>query len=105
MVLDPEVITKRKMDLQQHLSLHKNAGLSGQAMAVNIMSRVAQSVSTVGRDLWEQFKVYDPLTLVKLGIHSNVVVNTYPLSLYVLIPLIFSYFNLVLLCFSSFKLL
>ena len=100
----PEVVNRREVDIQQHLSLHENAGSSRQAIAVDMMSRMAQSLNVVGNDLWERFRTDDPLALVELGIHSKVVINTHPLNLYVLIFLVFSYFNLVLFHFSSFTL-
>lgn len=51
MIPDPEVITRKEVDLQQHLSLYENAGASGQAIAVDMMSWMAQSLNVVGIDL------------------------------------------------------
>ena len=50
---DPKVITRREVDTREHLSLSDSAGATGKAMAVDLMTRVARSLSTVDTKLWE----------------------------------------------------
>lgn len=89
MVPDPEVITRREVDTREHLSIHEHAGATGQAMAVDLMYRVAHSISIFGRDLWNQLRVDDSLAQIELGIHSNVVVGNHSLVFCVFILLKF----------------
>ena len=74
---DPEVITWREVDTREHLSLSINAGATGQAMCIDLMTRVARSLTTVSSDLWEHFKDNDTNAQLELGIHSHVVVCIY----------------------------
>ena len=80
------------MNTQEHLSIHEHAGATGQAMAVNLMSRVAHSISIVGGDLWNQLRVDDSPAQIEIGIHSNVVVSTHSLVFCVFILLKFFFF-------------
>lgn len=66
-----------KLNTQQCLVLHKNAGASGQAMAVDLGARVAQSCNLISGDLWEHFKRDEPTALLELSLMSSVVVSIY----------------------------
>ena len=65
------------MDTREHLSLSSNTGATGQAMAIDLMTRVARSLSTVSSNLWEQFKDSDTNAQLELEIHSHVMVYIY----------------------------
>ena len=70
-----------RLGVQQYLSLHKNAGASGQTMAVDLVARMVQSLNVAGGDLWERFKIDEPLAFFELGTMSITIVSTHPLSL------------------------
>lgn len=91
---DPEVITRREVDTRENLSLSNNAGATGQEMAVDLMTRVARSLSTVSSNLWEQFKDSDTHAQVELEIHFHIVVCIYLLHFFALTFLLFQQFLL-----------